>query len=71
MRPKFGIIKQLNIASWYLLRTHIFPKTRELPQFPISPKPLFLSKNRLRDCSKRLESLKFAEKNFEKNNIFF
>ncbi|KAL4559106.1 hypothetical protein LXL04_031239 [Taraxacum kok-saghyz] len=29
---------------WDLLRTHIFPRTRELPQFPISPKPLFLSK---------------------------
>ncbi|KAL4570457.1 hypothetical protein LXL04_026110 [Taraxacum kok-saghyz] len=29
---------------WDLLKTHIFPRTRELPQFPISPKPLFLSK---------------------------
>ncbi|KAL4592127.1 hypothetical protein LXL04_005112 [Taraxacum kok-saghyz] len=38
---------------WDLLRTHIFPRTRELPQFPISPKPLFLSKNRLRDSPKR------------------
>ncbi|KAL4562019.1 hypothetical protein LXL04_034207 [Taraxacum kok-saghyz] len=37
---------------WDLLRTHIFPRTRELPQFPISPKPLFLSKNRLRNPSK-------------------
>ncbi|KAL4569601.1 hypothetical protein LXL04_025242 [Taraxacum kok-saghyz] len=35
-----------------LLRTHIFPRTRELPQFPISPKPLFLSKNRLRNPPK-------------------
>ncbi|KAL4591435.1 hypothetical protein LXL04_004400 [Taraxacum kok-saghyz] len=32
--------------------THIFPRTRELPQFPISPKPLFLSKNRLRNPPK-------------------
>ncbi|KAL4585167.1 hypothetical protein LXL04_009782 [Taraxacum kok-saghyz] len=38
---------------WDLLRTHIFPRTRELPQFPISPKPLFLSKNRLRNPPKR------------------
>ncbi|KAL4568469.1 hypothetical protein LXL04_024082 [Taraxacum kok-saghyz] len=38
---------------WDLLRTHIFPRTQELPQFPISPKPLFLSKNRLRDSPKR------------------
>ncbi|KAL4585584.1 hypothetical protein LXL04_010207 [Taraxacum kok-saghyz] len=37
---------------WDLLRTHIFPRTRELPQFPISSKPLFLSKNRLRNPSK-------------------
>ncbi|KAL4586478.1 hypothetical protein LXL04_011114 [Taraxacum kok-saghyz] len=37
---------------WDLLRTHIFPRTRELPQFPISPKPLFLSKNRLRNPPK-------------------
>ncbi|KAL4573349.1 hypothetical protein LXL04_020152 [Taraxacum kok-saghyz] len=35
-----------------LLRTHIFPRTRELPKFPISPKPLFLSKNRLRNPPK-------------------
>ncbi|KAL4579518.1 hypothetical protein LXL04_015667 [Taraxacum kok-saghyz] len=38
--------------SWDLLRTHIFPKTQELPQFPISPKPLFISKNRLRNLPK-------------------
>ncbi|KAL4587487.1 hypothetical protein LXL04_000358 [Taraxacum kok-saghyz] len=39
-------------SCWDLLRTHIFPRTRELPQFPISPKPLFLSKNRLRNPPK-------------------
>ncbi|KAL4573934.1 hypothetical protein LXL04_020755 [Taraxacum kok-saghyz] len=39
-------------VCWDLLRTHIFPRTRELPQFPISPKPLFLSKNRLRNPPK-------------------
>ncbi|KAL4571381.1 hypothetical protein LXL04_018139 [Taraxacum kok-saghyz] len=33
-------------------KTHIFPRTRKLPQFPISPKPLFLSKNRLRNPPK-------------------
>ncbi|KAL4578706.1 hypothetical protein LXL04_014835 [Taraxacum kok-saghyz] len=40
------------IGCWDLLRTHIFPRTRELPQFRISPKPLFLSKNRLRKSPK-------------------
>ncbi|KAL4573604.1 hypothetical protein LXL04_020415 [Taraxacum kok-saghyz] len=40
------------LACWDLLRTHIFPRTRELPQFPISSKPLFLSKNRLWDPPK-------------------
>ncbi|KAL4561495.1 hypothetical protein LXL04_033661 [Taraxacum kok-saghyz] len=40
------------LKCWDLLRTHIFPRTRELPQFPISPKPLFLSKNRLRNPPK-------------------
>ncbi|KAL4573432.1 hypothetical protein LXL04_020237 [Taraxacum kok-saghyz] len=40
------------VVCWDLLRTHIFPRTRELPQFPISPKPLFLSKNRLRNPPK-------------------
>ncbi|KAL4572232.1 hypothetical protein LXL04_019002 [Taraxacum kok-saghyz] len=40
------------IICWDLLRTHIFLRTRELPQFPISPKPLFLSKNRLRNPPK-------------------
>ncbi|KAL4567431.1 hypothetical protein LXL04_023015 [Taraxacum kok-saghyz] len=54
----FGLIplKQIRIdqreSCWDLLRTHIFPRTRELPQFPISPKPLFLSKNRLRNPPK-------------------
>ncbi|KAL4562545.1 hypothetical protein LXL04_034752 [Taraxacum kok-saghyz] len=52
-------------------KTHIFPRTRELPQFPISPKPLFLSKNRLRNSSKRLESLIFAENFFEKKRYCF
>ncbi|KAL4580002.1 hypothetical protein LXL04_016174 [Taraxacum kok-saghyz] len=52
---------------WDLLRTHIFPRTRELPQFPISPKPLFLSKNRLRNPPKRsykknLKKFRFSEK---------
>ncbi|KAL4585146.1 hypothetical protein LXL04_009761 [Taraxacum kok-saghyz] len=41
-----------NSPCWDLLRTHIFPRTRELPQFPIFPKPLFLSKNRLRNPPK-------------------
>ncbi|KAL4578197.1 hypothetical protein LXL04_014317 [Taraxacum kok-saghyz] len=41
-----------NSRCWDLLRTHIFPRTRELPQFRISPKPLFLSKNRLRNPPK-------------------
>ncbi|KAL4578827.1 hypothetical protein LXL04_014958 [Taraxacum kok-saghyz] len=54
-----------------LLRTHIFPRTRELPQFPISPKPLFLSKNRLRNPPKRSYTLQFAENFFRKNDIFF
>ncbi|KAL4565857.1 hypothetical protein LXL04_029963 [Taraxacum kok-saghyz] len=45
-----GFLK--GITCWDLLRTHIFPRTRELPQFPISPKPLFLSKNRLRNPPK-------------------
>ncbi|KAL4585500.1 hypothetical protein LXL04_010121 [Taraxacum kok-saghyz] len=49
---------------WDLLRTHIFPRTRELPQFPISPKPLFLSKNRLRNPPKR------SYKKFLKNFVF-
>ncbi|KAL4556710.1 hypothetical protein LXL04_034867 [Taraxacum kok-saghyz] len=69
-RFKWEQLLQLRTESWDLLRTHIFSRTRELPQFPISPKPLLLSKNRLRDFSKRLESLKFAEKNFEKNDTF-
>ncbi|KAL4578930.1 hypothetical protein LXL04_015062 [Taraxacum kok-saghyz] len=30
----------VEFVSWDLLKTHIFPRTRELPQFPISPKPL-------------------------------
>ncbi|KAL4591517.1 hypothetical protein LXL04_004485 [Taraxacum kok-saghyz] len=52
---------------WDLLRTHIFPRTRELPQFPISPKPLFLSKNRIRDPPKpffkqKLEICTYAKK---------
>ncbi|KAL4575903.1 hypothetical protein LXL04_011990 [Taraxacum kok-saghyz] len=54
---------------WDLLRTHIFPRTRELPQFPISPKPLFLSKNRLRDSPKR--SYKKIQKNFVFLSLFF
>ncbi|KAL4584842.1 hypothetical protein LXL04_009452 [Taraxacum kok-saghyz] len=45
-----GFLK--GITCWDLLRIHIFPRTRELHQFPISPKPLFLSKNRLRDSPK-------------------
>ncbi|KAL4582761.1 hypothetical protein LXL04_007320 [Taraxacum kok-saghyz] len=44
------------LKSRDLLRTHIFLRTRELPQFSISPKPLFLSKNRLRDPPKQLGS---------------
>ncbi|KAL4560294.1 hypothetical protein LXL04_032444 [Taraxacum kok-saghyz] len=36
-----GLYFLQNIWYWDLLRTHIFPRTRELPQFPISPKPLF------------------------------
>ncbi|KAL4579551.1 hypothetical protein LXL04_015702 [Taraxacum kok-saghyz] len=39
------------------MRTHIFPRTRELPQFPISPNPLLLSKHRLRNSPKRLYTL--------------
>ncbi|KAL4585035.1 hypothetical protein LXL04_009648 [Taraxacum kok-saghyz] len=68
---KYNPSHLIHLYSWDLLRTHIFPRIRELPQFPISPKPLFFSKNRLRNSSKRLESLKFAEIFFEKNDIFF
>ncbi|KAL4568372.1 hypothetical protein LXL04_023983 [Taraxacum kok-saghyz] len=46
------VIVKMDSPCWDLLRTHIFPRTRELPQFPISPKPLFLSKNRLRNPPK-------------------
>ncbi|KAL4573246.1 hypothetical protein LXL04_020045 [Taraxacum kok-saghyz] len=35
--PKFS--RSNKRQCWDLLRTHIFPRTRELPQFPISPKP--------------------------------
>ncbi|KAL4569081.1 hypothetical protein LXL04_024708 [Taraxacum kok-saghyz] len=50
LASEVGFSKKL--TCWDLLRTHIFPRTRELPQFPISPKPLFLSKNRLRNPPK-------------------
>ncbi|KAL4587291.1 hypothetical protein LXL04_000159 [Taraxacum kok-saghyz] len=46
------VIISTAVTCWDLLRTHIFPRTRELPQFSISPKPLFLSKNRLRNSPK-------------------
>ncbi|KAL4572214.1 hypothetical protein LXL04_018984 [Taraxacum kok-saghyz] len=46
------LLLKIRLQCWDLLRTHIFPRTRELPQFPISPKPLFLSKNRLRNPPK-------------------
>ncbi|KAL4568135.1 hypothetical protein LXL04_023737 [Taraxacum kok-saghyz] len=61
--PKVIFSKKLTVCEfsgsrcWDLLRTHIFPRTRELPQFSISPKPLFIYKNRLRDPPKRSESL--------------
>ncbi|KAL4557080.1 hypothetical protein LXL04_035250 [Taraxacum kok-saghyz] len=47
----YCVVIETNLC-WDLLRTHIFPRTRELTQFPISPKPLFLSKNRLRNPPK-------------------
>ncbi|KAL4584553.1 hypothetical protein LXL04_009156 [Taraxacum kok-saghyz] len=57
---------------WDLLRTHIFPRTRELPQFPISPKSLFLSKNRLRNPPKLFGKKKvvFSEFFFATGLIF-
>ncbi|KAL4592529.1 hypothetical protein LXL04_005527 [Taraxacum kok-saghyz] len=72
-----------SFSCWDLLRTHIFPRTRELPQFPISLKPLFLSKNRLRNPPKPVlkqnkklcryaQKKKFAHmQSFWKKNSFF
>ncbi|KAL4574855.1 hypothetical protein LXL04_021695 [Taraxacum kok-saghyz] len=57
--------------SWDLLRTHIFPRTRELPQFPISPKLLFLSKNRLRNPPKRKKKFCTYANFLKKKKSFF
>ncbi|KAL4569552.1 hypothetical protein LXL04_025192 [Taraxacum kok-saghyz] len=68
----FEKVNGLGVLGWDLLRTHIFPRTRELPQFPISPKPLFLSKNRLRNPPKLFGKKKvvFSEFFFATGLIF-
>ncbi|KAL4586101.1 hypothetical protein LXL04_010732 [Taraxacum kok-saghyz] len=62
-----GFLK--GITCWDLLRTHIFPRTRELPQFPISPKPGFETKQKtVHICTKK----KFANmQSFWKKKVVF
>ncbi|KAL4555991.1 hypothetical protein LXL04_038626 [Taraxacum kok-saghyz] len=68
----FGSGEKEREMCWDLLRTHIFPRTRELPQFHISPKPLFLSKNRFRNPPKLCTYAKFLEnKSRFFGNFFF
>ncbi|KAL4557551.1 hypothetical protein LXL04_035733 [Taraxacum kok-saghyz] len=71
MKLQRDLISKLeHLQSWDLLRTHIFPRTRE------TPKPLTFSKNRLwgsknRSKNKYLSVFETKQKNVHMCNFFF